>query len=119
MENRSHIYEMTLSEPWFGLVAARIKDIELRVMDEKRSQINIGDTIAFRSKSDQVNMIIYRKVIDLMIFWDFRSALEQLGLHRTLPGRAKNLDDGLNIYHSIDKYQEKAQKYGVIAFILK
>lgn len=40
-------HDMRLNEEPFDMIANDIKDIEYRVNDEKRKQIQIGDTITF------------------------------------------------------------------------
>lgn len=40
-------HDMKLNEEYFNMVANDIKDIEYRLNDEKRKQIQIGDTITF------------------------------------------------------------------------
>ena len=42
-------YNMTLKQPYFDLIKAGKKTVELRLYDEKRRQIKVGDEITFQN----------------------------------------------------------------------
>lgn len=105
--NSGHVHSMKLSEPWFGLMSAGMKDVEIRVYDAKRREIRVGDTLIFRSM-DTDNVVI-RNVAEILEFEDFREALEKVGVSRALPRKASTLEKGVQIYHDIPGYREKAQ----------
>ena len=46
-------HEMNLQNKYFDFILHGTKRIELRLNDEKRQQIKIGDTIIFRNKQDE------------------------------------------------------------------
>lgn len=63
------IHEMRLHEEPFNKIKAGLKDIEYRVNDEKRRQIEIGDTIIFYKRPEEKEKIEV-KVIDLKYYKD-------------------------------------------------
>jgi ASC-1-like (ASCH) protein len=44
------VHKMTLKQPYFDLICAGQKTIELRMYDEKRKEIQIGDQIEFTNQ---------------------------------------------------------------------
>lgn len=60
-------HDMRLNEEPFYMIANDIKDIEYRLNDEKRQQIQIGDTITFYKRSLKKE-IIKVLVIDLKYY---------------------------------------------------
>ena len=57
------------------------------------------------------------QVLRVHDFASFKDMLQQLGLRRALPN-ARNLQDGVRIYHSFKGYERKAAMHGVRAFEL-
>ena len=58
-------HELKLQPNFFNYVKYGTKRIELRLYDEKRQKINIGDTIIFR-KEPELTEMIEAKVIGLL-----------------------------------------------------
>ena len=58
-------HELKLQPNFFNYVIYGTKRIELRLYDEKRQKINIGDTIIFR-KEPELTEMIEAKVIGLL-----------------------------------------------------
>lgn len=117
--NREH--EMTLKEPWFSLVKNNIKTIEGRIYDEKRKQINEGNTIKFYSKDKSE---YFTKVVSRIIIYypcvdnTFDKALREAKLKNILPG-ITTYKKGVEVYESIPGYKEKIKKYGFVLFYLE
>lgn len=88
------------------------KTIELRLYDEKRKMISIGDTITF-TNSDNPNEIICASVVDLFVFNSFDELYKNLPLLEC--GYTKDNIDTASPY-DMEKYysKEKQQKYGVV-----
>lgn len=112
---------MTLKEPWFSLVKNNIKTIEGRIYDEKRKQINVGDTIKFynKDKSEYLTKLISR----IIIYYPYVNntidrALREAKLKNILPG-ITTYKKGVEVYESIPGYKNKIKKYGFVLFYLE
>lgn len=53
-----NVYDMRLAAEPFEKIGREEKTIEIRLYDEKRKKINVGDQIVFRLLSDESNVII-------------------------------------------------------------
>lgn len=88
------------------------KTIELRLNDEKRKQISVGDTIKFINTEDS-NDTLRVKVVDLFLFSSFAELYDNLPLLNC--GYSEdNINtaspDDMEMYYS----REKQNKYGVV-----
>lgn len=72
-------HQMHLNSEPFHAIKSGFKSIELRLYDEKRKQIKIGDSIEFIC-TDNENETIIKKVVDLHIFPSFDILYENLPL---------------------------------------
>ena len=110
------IHSMTLEPSAFLKIANGSKTIELRLNDEKRHKIDIGDRIEFRCI--EINSIVEAEVISLYKFSDFEQLYKALPLEKC--GYSKN---NLKIAHYTDmeKYYTKEQikKYGALGIELQ
>ena len=59
-----------LDNEWFLKIKNGIKTIELRLYDEKRRKLNIGDIILFENRKD--NEQIKCRVVKLHLFKNFK-----------------------------------------------
>lgn len=103
-------YELNLWAEPFHKIKCGLKKIEMRLYDEKRSQIKIGDLIEFTNKD--TNEKILCKVKNLYRFKNF----EELYAHfdKSVLGYFPNEEakpSDMNKYYS----QEKIDQYGVLA----
>ena len=71
-------HSMNLQDRPFHMIACGKKTVELRLLDEKRKLISIGDTIIFKNATDE-NATLTCTVINLYVFASFDE------LYRTLP----------------------------------
>ena len=88
------------------------KTIELRLNDEKRKQISVGDTIKFINTEDS-NDTLRVKVVDLFLFSSFAELYDNLpllncGFNEDNINTASPED--MEMYYS----REKQNKYGVV-----
>lgn len=88
------------------------KTIELRLNDEKRKQISVGDTIKFINTEDS-NDTLRVKVVDLFLFSSFAELYDNLpllncGYNEDNINTASSED--MEMYYS----REKQNKYGVV-----
>ena len=64
-------HEMHLKEPYFSYIKGGTKRIELRLFDEKRRRIDLGDLIEFSGSNDKsiqvrvVGLLHYDSFVDL------------------------------------------------------
>lgn len=75
------LHQMHLDPGPYSLIEKRKKTIELRLYDEKRRRMRIGDVIRFESTQDETD-VLYAEITDLYVFPSFAE------LYRNLPLRA-------------------------------
>ena len=109
------IYYMNLAPSAFRKIADGSKTIELRLNDEKRQQINVGDTIIFNNTSTKD--IITAQVKLLHKFSDFEELYKVLQLENC--GYNKTELDTAH-YTDMEQYYTKEQneKYGALGIEL-
>lgn len=100
---------MRLHKGPFELIKNGSKTIELRLYDEKRQMINVGDTIIFENRSDEDKIKV--KVIALHKYPNF----EELYKHFNKVSMGYKEDEEANpkdmeLYYS----SEEQSKYGVV-----
>ena len=95
-------HSMKLQRQPFEAVRLEQKTIEMRLYDEKRRQIAVGDTVTFRCDGEELTV----RVIALHRFPDFAA------LYAALPHSKLGSDDPEDMvqYYS----QEEQRKYGVL-----
>lgn len=109
-------YTMRLSAKPFKKLAGGSKKVELRLYDEKRKQLRVGDTITFFSTNDP-NSSIQTRITGLYLFDSFEELyknipIEDLGYdEEELPQASPN---DMDAYYT----PEEQAKYGVIAIRL-
>ena len=88
------------------------KTIELRLNDEKRKQISVGDTLKFINTEDS-NDTLRVKVVDLFLFSSFAELYDNLPL-LNCGYNEDNINtaspEDMEMYYS----REKQNKYGVV-----
>ena len=101
------IYNMKLVDFAFKAIKKGEKDIEVRLNDEKRSKIKIGDTIIFRHLD--TDEILEAKVINLHKFNTFEELFNRFDYKRI--GVKKN-----DTYRIMDNFysKEEQEKYGAL-----
>jgi ASC-1-like (ASCH) protein len=109
-------HQMKLNPNPYEQIESGIKDLEIRLYDEKRQQIKVGDTITFKKLPD-LNQEITKKVIGYVVFKDFITLFNNVEGVRagwkvidTPESMAKNMEK----YYSI----EKQQQFGVMGIFL-
>ncbi|MGM0509319.1 MAG: ASCH domain-containing protein [Fusobacteriota bacterium] len=104
-------YYMRLLEEPFELMKTGKKSIEVRLNDEKRQKLDIGDVIIFRKLPD-CNERLKVKVVKLLNYRSFKKLYEDLCLcHFGIEGDSisKILNEIYNIYSKEDE-----EKHGVL-----
>jgi ASC-1-like (ASCH) protein len=102
---------MTLWDEPFCLIESGTKTIELRLFDEKRQNLKIGDTIEFTNLKSQKTLRVLVK--NLYVFKDFKELYNSLDLLKC--GYTKADIDSARA-GDMDKYYSKQQQdeYGVV-----
>lgn len=100
---------MRLHKEPFELIKNGSKTIELRLYDEKRQMINLGDTITFENRSDVDKIQV--KVIALYIYPSFEELYKHfdkvsIGYKEDEEADPKDME----LYYS----SEEQSKYGVV-----
>src|SRR5690554_3308084 len=72
------IHEMNLHETPFDLIIMGLKTIELRLNDEKRRIIDIGDHIRFTNTENHQKILV--EVLEKHVFGTFKTLYEKLDL---------------------------------------
>ena len=107
-------HKMNLQPKYFDYMKDGTKRIELRLYDEKRSQIELGDIIEF-SKSE--NDKLKAKVIGLLRYNSFKNLFEDFDIS-ILADVTTTKDELLNALNKIYTPEKQAQ-CGVIGIRLK
>lgn len=103
---------LNLNPQPFAMIAEGRKTIELRLWDEKRSQIQVGDTLVF-THSDDSTQTLTAKVTALHRFPDFAALYAALPLDKCgyLPEEMATASPAdMNVYYSA----ERQAQYGVV-----
>ena len=103
---------LNLHESTFSMIASGKKTIELRLLDEKRKAIKVGDTLIFKNAKDE-NATLTCIVKELHIFRSFEELYKSLPLDKCgyLPEELPTAS-----YKDMEEYYsaEKQANYGVV-----
>lgn len=109
------IHNMRLHSAPFEMIKSGEKTIELRLFDEKRRQIKVGDKIAFTNNSS--GEILHATVLKLHCFNSFDELYQSLPLLKcgyTTENVDKATPADMEEYYSA----EEQKKYGVVGIEL-
>ena len=110
-------HDMTLFPKPYASIASGQKTIELRLYDEKRQSIHIGDQIRFTNTEDASQTTLC-EVVQLHVFKNFTELYENLPLLQcgyTSEDVGDAHPDDMLTYYS----KEKQAQYGVVGIELK
>ena len=107
-------YKMHLKEKPFFMIKSGKKDIEMRLYDEKRQKIQVGDTIEFSNV--ETGQILNTEVVGIHKYNDFNELYSnfdksRLGYYDDEDAKAKDMSQ----YYS----DEEIAKYGVVGIEIK
>lgn len=111
------VHYMNLNPQPFSLIANGTKTIELRLLDEKRKLIEVGDTLIFTNTAD-ASCTLRCKVKALHRFANFAELYRSLPLDKCgyLPHElATAAPEDMALYYSA----EKQKQYGVVGIELE
>jgi uncharacterized protein with HEPN domain len=108
------VHKMNLYQDAFELIENGSKKVEMRLNDEKRQKVTIGDLIIFTNTKTKEEIIV--EVIDLKTFKSFNELYSSY--EKTVIGYKK--DEVANPNDMLDYYsQEQIEKYGALAIEIK
>ena len=106
------IHYMKLKDAPFEKIKFGKKTVELRLYDDKRRKISIGDKIIFSNFFDENDKLIVR-VKDLYICETFKDLFEEISLEEC--GNPKDMSIEVAVKHMREYYSlEDEQRYGII-----
>jgi len=111
MSIQHNITLMTLKQPYFDLIKAGKKTIELRLYDSKRRQIHVGDIIRFQNGDSFHNV----KVKGLIISDSFKELFKFIDVQDT------GLDNEKNAIKIMEQFYDKdaQKKFGVVGICIE
>ena len=107
-------HEMNLQDKYFDFILHGTKRIELRLNDEKRQKIKIGDTIIFRNKQGET---FSAKVKDLFEHNSFEELFENFEID-ILADKSMTKAELLQV---LDEFYtpEKQAEFGVLGILIE
>ena len=109
-------HNMRLKKEPFEKICAKKKTVELRLLDEKRKKVNVGDTIEFECP-EAGGKIVTARVLALHRFSSFKELYTTLSLEKCGYGKdeiKKASPTDMETYYS----KEEQAKYGVVGIEL-
>ena len=109
-------YIMKLNPKYFEYMKNGTKRIEIRLNDEKRKDLKIGDEIIFQKKPE-LKEELYTQIVSLNIKRNFKELIEKIDVSEysdKSESEGKFLND---LYKFYTKEQE--EKYGVVGIQIK
>ena len=111
------VHQMKLTPSPFGMIRNGTKTIELRLYDDKRRKIQIGDKIVFVNTGNPLETL-ESEVVDLFVFDSFKTLYGELPLLEC-GYDASDVDtaspDDMNVYYT----KEAQEKYGVVGIKIR
>ena len=104
------IHEMNLHDAPFKLIKAKTKTVEMRLNDERRKNLKVGDTIIFTNRDTKES--ISAKVLKLYYYDSFKELYRDFNKIEIGYGidEIPNPED-MNLYYT----KEQQKMYGVVA----
>ena len=116
------IHEGKLQSPYYEYIRDGVKIYEMRVNDEKRQKMQIGDIWNFTHNSLPITSApkYSTKIIDKKIYNSFEDAINDTGFNALLPNATSN-EEAVKIYNAFGDgaYEREAKHYGVVRFTLQ
>ena len=104
-------HELKLQPRYYEYILDGSKDIEIRLYDEKRQKINLGDIIIFK-KEPELNESFKVKVVGLLRYENFDSLFNDFTIDRLADRSMSKLE----LLEELEKFytKEKQKEYGVL-----
>lgn len=111
IKNNSTQHFMNLKDSPFNKIKNDNKIYEIRLNDEKRQRLNIGDIIEFKNGNKSLNT----KIIDLQKYKNISEMKQTIDNNSLGLKENENIQDILKIFYT----EEKIKKYGILAIKIK
>lgn len=108
------MHKLNVKEKYYNLLKSGSKTIELRLFDDKRKNIKIGDRIEFSNTSDANDKFI-SEVINLHSAEDFTKLCQKIDCKKAGFSSNAELITALEEFYS----QSKQKEFGVIGIEIK
>lgn len=109
-------YIMKLNPKYFEYVKNGTKRVEVRLNDEKRKSMKVGDTIIFQ-KEPELKEEINTQIVNLIVKRNFKELIRNLDVSE-YSDKSESEENFLNdLYRFYAKDQE--EKYGVVGIQIK
>ena len=105
------IHEMKLQPEYYNYILNGTKRIEIRLFDEKRQQINLGDNIKLL-KEPELNETFTVKVVGLLRYNNFEDMFKDFDIS-VLADKSMTKDELINVLEQFYT-KEKQEQYGVL-----
>ena len=105
------MYMMKLDAKFFDKMRERKKVYEVRLNDEKRSGIVVGDKIIFKRRPELIDGLVVR-VVEIKRYESFEKVATSLSLN-SLGFENENVQSVVDFYHTIYSVEDE-KKYGVV-----
>ena len=104
-------HEFKLQPRYYEYILNGSKDIEIRLYDEKRQKINVGDIIILK-KEPELNESFKVKVVGLLRYENFDSLFNDFTIDRLADKSMKKSE----LLEELEKFytKEKQKEYGVL-----
>ena len=109
-------YIMKLNPKYFEYMKNGTKRIEIRLNDEKRKDLKIGDVIVFQKESE-LKEELYTQIVNLRVKRNFKELIENLEISEY----SDKSESEENFLHDLYKFytKEQEEKYGVVGIQIK
>ncbi len=104
-------HEMKLQPKYYNFILNGTKRIEIRLFDEKRQQIKIGDTIKFL-KEPELNESFKAKVVGLLRYNSFKDMFRDFDIS-VLSDKSMSKEELIDVLEQFYT-KDKQEKYGVL-----
>ena len=105
------VHELKLQPKYYDYILHGTKRIELRLFDEKRQLINVGDKIKFLKESNLEEFFVVR-VVGLLRYNSFIELFKDFDISM-LADKSMSKDELLNVLSEFYT-KEKQEQYGVL-----
>ncbi|MBR3145816.1 MAG: ASCH domain-containing protein [Bacilli bacterium] len=96
----------------FEIVANGVKDVEVRVNDEKRRRLHVGDTLVFLKRPEEIEKL-YAKVTNLVYFNSFEEVVDAYDMKKIYLDNTSK-EEYINLMKRFYS-DEEVKEYGVVA----
>lgn len=104
-------HEMKLQPKYYNFILSGTKRIEIRLFDEKRQQIKIGDIIKFL-KEPELNEFFRAKVVGLLRYNNFEDMFKDFDIS-ILSDKSMTKEELIGVLEQFYT-KEKQEQYGIL-----